>query len=64
MPATLVILDAGTLEPLRVCTTTVLGPDGEVVESGVASILDVSPELAGPDVVAGLEEAGQVGGID
>ncbi len=64
VPATLVMLDAHTLEVLKVWNTTGLGPDGDVIESRVATILDVSPELVGPYFVVGLKEAGQVWRID
>jgi nitrite reductase (NO-forming) / hydroxylamine reductase len=64
VPATLVMLDAHTLEPLKVWDTTMMGMDGEIVESRVATILDVSPDLVGPYFVVGLKEAGQVWRID
>jgi nitrite reductase (NO-forming)/hydroxylamine reductase len=64
VPSTLVMLDAETLEVLKVWDTVGLGPDGDVVESRVATILDVSPELNGPYFVVGLKEAGQVWRID
>jgi nitrite reductase (NO-forming)/hydroxylamine reductase len=64
VPGTLVILDAATLEPLKVWEATGLDPDGQVVESRIATILDVSPELVGPYFVVALKEAGQVWRVD
>lgn len=56
IPNTAVILDAETLEPLKVIKTFGVDPDGEAVESRVAAVLD-SP--LGYFVIA-LKEAGQV----
>ncbi|MBU1865502.1 MAG: c-type cytochrome [Actinobacteria bacterium] len=64
VPATLVMLDAHTLEPLKVWSTTTTGTDGEITESRVATILDVAPDLVGPYFVVALKEAGQVWRID
>lgn len=64
VPTTAVILDAATLEPLKVFEAVGLDPDGQPVESRVATILDVSPELMGPYFVVALKEAGQVWRID
>jgi nitrite reductase (NO-forming)/hydroxylamine reductase len=64
IPATAVILDAHTLEPLTVIHTDVTGPDGEVIHSRVAITSDVSPELVGPYFLIGLKEGGEVWRID
>jgi nitrite reductase (NO-forming)/hydroxylamine reductase len=64
IPATAVILDAHTLEPLKVIHTDVTGPDGEVIHSRVAITSDVSPELVGPYFLIGLKEGGEVWRID
>ncbi|MEW5870629.1 MAG: cytochrome D1 domain-containing protein [Chloroflexota bacterium] len=64
VPATAVILDAETLEPLKVISTRTSNPEGERVDSRVATILDVSPELAGSYFLVALKEAGQVWRID
>ncbi|OFW66928.1 MAG: hypothetical protein A2Z12_01165 [Actinobacteria bacterium RBG_16_68_21] len=64
VPASLVILDAATLEPLKVYGTSALDPDGELIDSRVATILDVSPDLVGPYFLVALKEAGQVWRID
>jgi nitrite reductase (NO-forming)/hydroxylamine reductase len=58
------MLDAATLEPLKVWETTLPGPDGELVESRVATILDVAPDLVGPYFVVAMKEAGEVWRID
>jgi nitrite reductase (NO-forming)/hydroxylamine reductase len=64
VPATAVLLDAETLEPLKVIPTVAHDPEGELVESRVATILDVSPDLLGPYFLVALKEAGQVWRID
>lgn len=64
IPNSAVILDAATLEPLKVIETEGEDPDGEFVESRVAITSDVSPELVGPYFIIGLKEAGQVWRID
>jgi nitrite reductase (NO-forming)/hydroxylamine reductase len=64
VPTTAVILNASTLEPLKVFDATAADPEGEVVESRVATILDTSPELVGPYFLVALKEAGQVWRID
>jgi nitrite reductase (NO-forming)/hydroxylamine reductase len=64
VPTTAVILDAHTLEPLRVFQATAADPEGEIVDSRVATILDVSPDLVGPYFLVALKEAGQVWRID
>lgn len=64
VPATMVILDAETLEPLKLLETVAHNPEGELVESRVATMLDVSPDLVGPYFLVALKEAGQVWRID
>lgn len=64
IPATAVLLDAATLEPLKVIHAEGEDPDGNWVQSRVAITSDVSPELVGPYFIIGLKEAGQVWRID
>ncbi|UCC61451.1 MAG: c-type cytochrome [Anaerolineae bacterium] len=64
IPNSAVILDAATLEPLKVITTEGLDPQGEFVASRVCITSDVSPELVGPYFVLALKEAGQMWRID
>ncbi len=64
LPNSAVILDAQTLEPVKVIETEGVDPDGELVKSRVAITSDVSPELAGPYFIIALKEAGQVWRID
>lgn len=64
VPATAVILDANTLEPLKFIETKATNPEGEMIESRVATILDTAPELVGPYFLVALKEAGQVWRID
>ena len=64
IPNSAVILDAGTLEPLKVIETSGVDPDGNMVDSRVAITSDVSPELVGPYFLIALKEAGQVWRID
>lgn len=64
VPATAVILDAETLEPLKVIETRATNPEGEMVDSRVATIVDTSPDLVGPYFLVALKEAGQVWRID
>ncbi|RPI26274.1 MAG: hypothetical protein EHM57_00360 [Actinobacteria bacterium] len=64
VPATAVILDAETLQPLKVLQTTAANPEGEIIESRVATILDTAPDLVGPYFLVALKEAGQVWRID
>jgi len=64
VPTTAVILDADTLQPLKVLDATAADPEGEVVASRVATILDTSPDLVGPYFLVALKEAGQVWRID
>jgi nitrite reductase (NO-forming)/hydroxylamine reductase len=64
VPTTAVILDADTLEVLKVFDATATDPEGELVESRVATILDTSPDLVGPYFLVALKEAGQVWRVD
>ncbi|MFZ5916427.1 MAG: cytochrome D1 domain-containing protein [Chloroflexota bacterium] len=64
IPNSAVILDAATLEPLKVITTEGVNPQGEFVASRVCITSDVSPELVGPYFVLALKEAGQMWRID
>lgn len=64
IPHTAVILDAQTLEPLKVLATEGTDPDGIFVQSRVAITSDVAPDLVGPYFILGLKEAGQVWRID
>lgn len=63
-PATAVILNAKTLEPLKVIHTDATDPDGNPVHSRVAIVSDVSPDKVGPYFIIALKEAGQVWRID
>jgi DNA-binding beta-propeller fold protein YncE/cytochrome c553 len=64
MPATLVILNAETLELVKYLPTKATDNEGEEIESRVATILDTSPDLVGPYFLVALKEAGQVWRID
>ena len=64
LPNTAVILNAVTLEPLKVIHAEGVNPDGEFVASRVGIVSDVAPSLVGPYFIIGLEEAGQVWRID
>ncbi len=64
IPNSAVILDAKTLEPLKVIVTEGENPQGEFVESRVCITSDVSPEKVGPYFVLALKEAGQMWRID
>jgi nitrite reductase (NO-forming)/hydroxylamine reductase len=64
IPNSAVILDAKTLEPLKVIDTEGVNPDGEFVKSRVCITSDVSEELVGPYFIIALKEAGQVWRID
>lgn len=64
IPATAVILNADTLEPLKVISTRAENPEGEMVDSRVAIVSDVSPDLVGPYFIIALKEAGQMWRID
>lgn len=63
-PPTAVILDAQTLDPLKVIETEGYDPDGRWVRSRVAITSDTAPELVGPYFLIALKEAGQVWRID
>lgn len=64
MPASLVILNAETLELVKYFSTHTMDNEGAEVDSRVATILDTSPELVGPYFLVALKEAGQVWRID
>ncbi|HSQ26932.1 MAG TPA: cytochrome D1 domain-containing protein [Anaerolineales bacterium] len=64
VPATALILDADTLEPVKFIETKATNPEGEMIESRVATILDTAPDLVGPYFLVALKEAGQVWRID
>ena len=64
IPATAVILDAQTLEPLKVIETVTTNPEGEMVDSRVCIVSDVAPDLVGPYFIIALKEAGQMWRID
>lgn len=63
-PPTAVILDAHTLQPLKVIATEGYDSDGHWTPSRVAITSDVAPDLAGPYFIIALKEAGQVWRID
>ena len=63
-PATAVILDAATLQPLKLLHTEGYGPDGAWLQSRVAITSDVAPDLVGPYFIIALKEAGQMWRID
>jgi nitrite reductase (NO-forming)/hydroxylamine reductase len=64
IPNSAVILDAQSLEPLKVITTEGNNPQGEFVRSRVCITSDVSPEKVGPYFILALKEAGQMWRID
>ncbi len=64
IPASAVILNAESLDPLKVIETRATNPEGEFVDSRVATILDTSPDSVGSYFVMALKEAGQVWRID
>jgi nitrite reductase (NO-forming)/hydroxylamine reductase len=64
IPNSAVILDAQTLEPLKVITTEGNNPQGEFVSSRVCITSDVSPDKVGPYFIIALKEAGQMWRID
>ena len=64
IPATAVILDAKTLEPVNVISAQTTNPEGEQVDSRISIVSDVSPDLIGPYFILGLKEAGQVWRVD
>jgi mono/diheme cytochrome c family protein/DNA-binding beta-propeller fold protein YncE len=61
IPNSAVIVDAETLEPLKVIKTFGVNPDGEAVESRVAALLSTP---IGPYFEIALKEAGQVWVVD
>ena len=64
IPNSAVILDAATLEPLKVLVTEGEDPQGEFVASRVCITSDVSPDKVGPYFILALKEAGQMWRID
>jgi nitrite reductase (NO-forming) / hydroxylamine reductase len=64
VPASAVILDAKTLEPVKVIETEATNPEGKMVKSRVCITSDVSPKLVGPYFILALKEAGQMWRID
>lgn len=64
VPGTAIILDAQTLQPLKVIATEGNNPEGEWVESRVCITSDVAPDKVGPYFILGLKEAGQMWRID
>jgi len=64
IPNSAVILNAKTLEPLKVITTEGNNPQGEFVQSRVCITSDVSPDKVGPYFIIALKEAGQMWRID
>lgn len=64
MPRTAVILDAATLEPLKVIEARGQDPEGQEVEARICITSDVSPQKVGPYFIIALKEAGQVWRID
>lgn len=64
VPATAVVLDAATLEPLLVLPTRGQDPDGRLVDSRVALVADVAASSVGPYFLLVLKEAGQVWRLD
>lgn len=64
IPNSAVILDAKTLEPLKVIETAGENPSGEMVDSRVCITSDVSIDMVGPYFLIALKEAGQIWRID
>lgn len=64
LPHTAVILDAATLDPLKVIETRGENHEGQEVGARVAITSDVSPEKVGPYFIIALKEAGQMWRID
>ena len=64
MPATMVILNADTLDLVKYFSTNTTDNEGQPVDSRVATIMDTSPDLVGPYFLVALKEAGQVWRID
>ena len=61
IPTQAVMLNAETLEPLKIFDThDVKGPSGEKVDSRICSVNDVSPKKVGPYFLMALKEGGQV----
>lgn len=61
IPTQAVIVDADTLEPLKVYSTkNVDSIEGGKVDSRICTVNDVSPKKVGPYFVMALKEAGQV----
>ena len=64
IPTQAVIVDAVTLEPLKIIDThNVKDPDGEMVDSRICTVNDVSPDVGSYFLMA-LKEGGQVWRID
>lgn len=65
IPAQAVMVDADTLEPLKVFDTHgLIDPEGKEVDSRICSVNDVAPDKVGPYFLMALKEAGQVWRID
>jgi nitrite reductase (NO-forming)/hydroxylamine reductase len=64
IPNSAVILNAKTLEPLKVIPTEGNDPQGEFVQSRVCITSDVSPDKVSPYFILALKEAGQMWRID
>jgi plastocyanin/DNA-binding beta-propeller fold protein YncE len=64
IPNSAVVVDARTLQPVKVIVTEGQNPQGEMVPSRVAITSDVSPEKVGPYFILALKEAGQMWRID
>ncbi len=64
VPAGAVILDADTLEPLRILTAEYQDADGQTRRARVCMANDVAPDLAGPYFLLALKEAGEVWRVD
>ena len=65
IPTQAVIVDAVTLEPLKIIDTHhVKDPDGDMVDSRICTVNDVNPEKVGPYFLMALKEGGQVWRID
>ncbi len=64
MPASLVILNADTLELVKYYSTHTTDNEGQEIDSRVATIMDTAPDLVGPYFLVALKEAGQVWRID
>ncbi len=65
IPTQAVIVNADTLEPLKVYETKgVASIEGGKIDSRICTVNDVSPEKVGPYFLMALKEAGQVWRID